>query len=476
MRKILQKARGLAFMVAVSMLGGSLYAADVTVGPGFNTLTDAVTANPGSTFILERGGAYVIDVDIVIDVPTIIKAADGSSDLAPPVIQYYTNPGEAGEKKMLLVGADLTLQGIGLQGFTPLDEQLQKALINCTAADITLTVDGCVIQGARQAIDFGGAGNGNTYILKNNVFFNMCNVGWDNWGGFGSLWGGTEVNFQCYNNTYFMSGRVFNAGGSGPLGTENMDHNSYVNTWGDTFYPTNLQHVQVTNNMFYNAQMRGYIGLRTDAAGDTVWEGDFRDWTLDTLVGDIAIFPHAYDSLDNANPRTVKITNNVKLYDQTVLDFYAANEVSIMTLWNVHGREVFAPRYGWEFADNYLQEDGNEIDPEFAMGDLAAGTYTYAFLTRQERHLPADQQGADFPYKIVWLPDGAKISDFIWPLPFDFKPTNEGLWHLGSDGYPIGDLNWFGDDVVTAWEAGEPNPLPGGGNAINDFQAADFEA
>lgn len=451
------------------MLSLNSNAQDINVAPGFNTLSDAVTANQGSTFILERGGIYIVDVDVVVDAPSIFKAA-GDETLSPPVVQYYANPGESASKQMFLVGASTTFEGIGFQGFTPLNEQVGKALVSATEDSIQLVFDGCVFQGAKRAISFGG--NGMSYTLKNNVFFNSCNVGWDNYGGYISLWGGTEVDYQVYNNTYFMTGRLHNAAGAGPLGTESMNHNTYVNTWGDTYYPTSLQNVIVTNNMYYNAQIRGYVGLLTNADGDTTWVGDFRDWNLDSLVGDIAIFPHEYDSLDNDNPRQVSITNNVKMYDQKVMDFYADNNVTPMTLWNHHGRDIYGPRYGWEFTDNYLQEDGNAIDPEFAMGDLPDSVYTYAFLERQERHLPGELQGPDFPYTIVWLPDGAKLSDFIWPLPFDFKPTNMELWHLGSDGYPIGDLNWFGDDVVAAWEAGEDNTLP---TSVDKFQVEGLE-
>ena len=46
------------------------------------------------------------------------------------------------------------------------------------------------------------------------------------------------------------------------------------------------------------------------------------------------------------------------------------------------------------------------------------------------------------------------------------KPTNTDVWFIGDDGYPLGDLNWFGPDVVAAWEAGDPNPLPTSVRAI----------
>ena len=39
-------------------------------------------------------------------------------------------------------------------------------------------------------------------------------------------------------------------------------------------------------------------------------------------------------------------------------------------------------------------------------------------------------------------------------LPFDFTPTAEALMTAATDGYPLGDLNWFGKDVVKAWEIG----------------------
>lgn len=93
-------ARRVAFslLAALCLVNFGLYAvevhaAEVHVAPGFNTLPEAVKANPGSTFILERGGAYVIDQDIVINVPTIIKAGPGDEALAPPVIQYSADQG-----------------------------------------------------------------------------------------------------------------------------------------------------------------------------------------------------------------------------------------------------------------------------------------------------------------------------------------------------------------------------------------------
>jgi len=221
---------GLALIAALLMIPKvQSMAAEVVVEPGFQTLQIAVADHPGSTFILKKGGVYVIDQVIVIDVATLFLNDGGGTDLAPPVLQYHANPGEAGNNGMFLLGADVTFDGIGFQGHTPHEEQLRKPILTCTANNIAVTIDGCIFQAVKHPLEFGG---------KN-------------------------------NNTFFMVNRWFNAGGM----------------------------------------------------------------------------------------------------------------------------------------------------------------------------------------------SGASIAEFIWPLPFNFKPGNREVWHLGSDGYPVGDLNWFGEELVSAWEAGKPNPL-----------------
>lgn len=57
-------------------------------------------------------------------------------------------------RKMFVAAANVTFEGVGIQGFTLQGELLGTALINAGAPDITIVVDGCVIQAARQFIDF----------------------------------------------------------------------------------------------------------------------------------------------------------------------------------------------------------------------------------------------------------------------------------------------------------------------------------
>jgi hypothetical protein len=140
------------------------------------------------------------------------------------------------------------------------------------------------------------------------------------------------------------------------------------------------------------------------------------------------------------------------------LDFYAANNVTAQTFSNVQNQLDIAA-YGWVYKDNMLQENGTSVDPQFAMGAIPEGVYTNMFKTRQQRWLPVEARDADFPFENAWRPGGEARGQFIWPLPFDLKPMNTAIYGAGDDGYPLGDLNWFGDEVVAAWEGGLPNPL-----------------
>lgn len=439
---------------------------EITVEPGLNTLSDALTANPGATLILQREGDYAVTGTIVINVPTIIKGETEPADARPALITYSALPGEGEGKPLFNVGASCTFQNFGVIGYTD-DAQHIGNIFVCTAPNISITIDGCNIQGANQVLSTGQ--DGLIIVMKNNIMYNICGTIWDNWCGFGSLWGNGKGDFKSYNNTIFTAGRVFNFGGGGPDGAEAMEHNTYVNGWGDTFYPMYNEKVTVRNNIFFNTQMRAYVGVLKDASGTQTWAGDFTDWAAkeipvtDVLAGDAPVFIHAKDTLADGTPnpvhRAVNINNNLKFYDKTVLDFYAANPIIVKQPFMPKTmKEVFAPKYGWNIDGNMLEEEGKAVDPQFAMGAIPAGAFEMAFKTRLNRHLPTAEADPAFPFEIAWRPGGEERGEFIWPLPFNFKPTNAAVLTAGTDGYPLGDLNWFGKDVVKAWEEGKANP------------------
>ena len=327
MKKVLRFLKK-SCLLSVSMIVltiSSITAQDViTVEPGFNTLFDAVVANPGATLLLQRGGSYVIDQVLVINEPTIIMGENEPADVAPAVISLFADPGLAAGQHFFNAGADLTLKNIGVFGFT-YDEQQASWAINVAKRGISVLLDSCVFQQTDWILNT-NAFNGLNIEYRNCHFYNLCHIGWDNWGGYGTLWGGDTIEFKCINNTWVHSGRVLNAAYIGPHTTETMDHNTYVNIWGELYYPSISDGFVCTNNIMYNPDVRGFVGERVvlNSPGDTLWSwpGDFSDFTSpghpdDSLQGDICLYPSLDPETVNED-RNVVVANNLRFTDATV--------------------------------------------------------------------------------------------------------------------------------------------------------------
>jgi len=434
--------RNLLVLLCVILTGiGQAFAqTEVTVEPGLNTLTNAVAAYPGATLILKRGGDYVVDNPVVLAVPTIIMGEKEPAETKPAVVSFFAEPGEAGDKRLFAIGANCTIKDLGLMGYTK-DNQHIGPIIKVNRDNITIIINGCVIQGAKQITE-ANVNNGLTIIQKNNIIFNLFKVRWDSWGGWCHGVYGDSTTYLSYNNTFFMCESFFNILNYGTNSSELMDHNTYCNTWGETFYPSYIRNYEVKNSIFFNTYIRGYVGIRLDENGNTLWDGDWIEYRpeigiTDTLCGDVAIYPNEADSTKSRN---VFLTNNLKKYDQKVLDFYAANNVTPQTFFNVSGYK-FAERYKWVIKDNFLQENGNAIDPQFAMGEIPESAYENMFKQRKETILPSSQ-GPGYPYDLAWRPGGEEKGEFIWPLPFNLKPMNQAILTAGCAFDPLGKFKW----------------------------------
>ncbi len=224
-----------------------------------------------------------------------------------------------------------------------------------------------------------------------------------------------------------------------------------------TFHKCKDKDFSLKNCILFNTFLQGYVGERMwiDGSDTTIWGGDYISFRFgDTLNGDFAIFPHLLDSMDvPGKTREVTVTHNLKYNEQLVLDWNEENNVTTQP-FIASAVDSLGKVYEWTIEDNFMDQDGSSFDPQFAMGEIPDSAFEKSWAQRQGR------MDAELPdIEIAWRPDGAEQKDFIWPLPFDFTPTNEAILHAGDDGYPLGDLNWFGKDVVKAWENGWPMPV-----------------
>ena len=473
MEKFLQSIKKLTVVVAgiLIMTSNTTFAqTSVIVNPGLNTIQAAMAANPGDTLILKKGKEYVVSSAIEITQPTVIRGEaydrTGAGD-PPAVIRGSANPGEEDAFYMILAASDLTLIDLGFIGFTWDNKQID-GIVGLTKSYLDMEAYGCVLQGCRKWF-VTNKFKGFNFVLHDNIHFNTSTTGWDNYSGWGGpAYKGDSITNHTYNCTYFVGGRMFLSGGTGPQGWQWADHCTYVNTWGETYHKSKMDGFKAQNSIFFNTHLRGYVGPRKWINGnDTlVWGGDYVSYRQlgDTLNGDCAVFPHLLDSVGDPADRFVVITNNLKFNEQRVLDWHKAHAVSTQPFmaWAMRYR---ANEYGWTIAPNWTPDDSTGYDPQFKMGTIPDGAFEASWAQRIDRMNPAIPD-----HEVAWRPNGAEQKDFIWPLPFDFTPTNTKLMTAGSDGYPLGDLNWLPANIKAAWEAGEDNPI----TSIKSIESVDM--
>ncbi|MEN8230093.1 MAG: T9SS type A sorting domain-containing protein [Bacteroidota bacterium] len=466
MKKILHFTKNMFLVVGILMLTNNTTFGqeEVIVEPeeGLNAITTAVTDNPGATIILRKGGQYVFDSACHITVPTIIRGEDYTLDDpdGPAVLSMLVDPSENGTSKYLFLAAsDLTLENVGIIGYSPDNVQYGGAVLIDKDGTLDIQAINCVVQGSHYFMKT-QSHNGGIYTYHDNIFFNMCTQRPDNLGGFtGPQYKGDSIVFKAWNNTYFTGGRAHGSTSKGVMGVQEMDHNTYVNTWGEDYYKNYGYQFTVTNNIYYNTHIRGYVGERYKAdtlyyGGDHVSYDDFGD----TLNGTIMSFPHVLDSVTEAGKdRIFDVTNNLQFDEQRVMDWNDAHGVTEFP-FITPSNYGFITKYGWNVTNNWSPDDGTQYDPEFVF-DIPDEAFTQIMLQSEQRRFAEADRSPEYPFPIYWHPNGEEKKDFIWPLPFDFKPTAAALLTAGSDGYPLGDLNWFGQEMVEAWENGWANPV-----------------
>jgi hypothetical protein len=267
MKKLLQLiTKSVMLVVGILMLTGanSFAQSSVVVDPGLNTIQAAMAANPGDTLILQKGKEYVVSEAVEITQATVIMGEaymrDGTGD-PPAVIRGSADPGQEDDFYMILAAADLTLIDLGFIGFTWDNKQI-AGVVAASKSNLHVEASGCVVQGCSSWMitnSFAGL----DWLLHDNIHWNVSTVGWDNYRGWGgpSYGGDTSYN-HSYNNTYFVGGKIFLSSSTGPTGWQHGDHNTYVNTWGESYHKSKMDGYKIQNSIFFNSHIRGYVGPR----------------------------------------------------------------------------------------------------------------------------------------------------------------------------------------------------------------------
>jgi hypothetical protein len=204
-------------------------------------------------------------------------------------------------------------------------------------------------------------------------------------------------------------------------------HNTYLNQTVAGHEQRAYEFI-TANNIFYNYH---FIGRRDENAvnPNNTYDSYFTTWNY---------FADSKDKLDSIS---LYLGQNLLYREQAILDWF-----------DTEAGDTLSPSLLWEHpdVDSFIIADDNytigtnyaEMDPGFTMHP----GNTQAIVDHINGNwLAPTEDWVDWrlPSPVTFGADGQPV--LSWPPAFDLSYSNAGLQTAGTDGLPLGDLNWFPD-------------------------------
>ena len=428
------------FLPALMMMFASNVFAQVTLNSvdpvnaqiAKDTLSDGSHDPDKLVYLAEAGQYYYFDGTLEVDFElTILGPSDTwiKNQTDPPVFfQLPSTEGTARDMINLNQGGTIELRNILFTGLLPNDVNISSIVRNFAGHSIIF--DNNVFTDIR---DHTTRSTGAVEVLSvtNNIFINMDRRGSSPFGGMAFRLDAEAVELTFENNTLINGSRLFGNGGN--FVTSNMTelHNTIMNqqvNGHEIHWYTALQ----ANNIYYNWSWRGR-DLYTNG-----YEAPFT--TFETHAG-------VKNRLDSVS---LYQGFNAFFLDQDISDYWEntinplrANDsahVRQAFLWNIDVDSTITADDNFTIGKNYWQ-----FDPEFVNNPTMIDSMNGWNLANWTDETSYSDWRILSP--ITWNGDGTP--NFNWPPTFDLSYTNDTLLTAGTDGLPLGDLNWFPDAKAT---------------------------
>ena len=448
-----------ACALALALAAPALAQRTVTIEPGppgtlNNTIAGDTTAtgertDPNTEYVLRRGAVYIYNSQLRANYNLTIRAEDGAGPR--PVIQAaFTGSGEAPRPfRVTGEGVTFNLSGVYVYGVDNAGVQTDNAMVRIGANDVTLNIDDVHFDGNRLSavrVDNDGA----NITVTNSVFSHIFNLdtafGWNIFVNVGINVGDIIVR----NTTFYNSnGLILNNAGTAEY-TEFRNvtvHNAGVALdFTDVIDGGQTAQFVFRDNIVYNG---GYYGNSPARVERFVIDSD-------TLFIDTDGNP---DTPDEEQPINFDIANGNLYFDPAIAAVYPDS----VTQRPLFGNAVQA----------YLDETAGREGTFFSERlDFASPPSTAALIARLEYvYANGSEQGAPFLDRDPRAPANTPAQPGLTAaeqLPVDFAyPTTARSYTAGTNGCPLGDLNWFDDAAANACRQAVPNEDgPGGVGAL----------
>lgn len=419
--------RKFILLLPVIILGFALHVqAQVTLDPA-EPVNDQITADE-TTYLAEAGNSYAFDGSLECDFDMQIIGPDDSwikEQENPPV--FFQLPAEDGSARDMInanEGCSVELRNAIFTGLMSNDINLSSIVRNFAGNKIIF--DNNVFSDIRDHTTR-STGPVTELTITNNLFINMDRRGGSPFGGMPFRLDAEAEQLTFENNTLINGARLF--GNGGEFFTSNMTeiHNTILNQQVNGHEIHWFKGLQA-NNIYYNWSWRGR-DLRTNG-----YEAPFT--TFET----------------HANVKTK--LDSVSLYqgfnafylDPAIQDFWETEinplraddsaHVRQSYLWNDDVDSTIAADDNFTIGKNYWQ-----FDPEFQENPTKVDSMNGWNLA----NWTDDESYSDWRITPAVEYNENGVPSLNWPQDFDLSYSNDTLMTGGTDGLPLGDLNWFPD-------------------------------
>jgi len=398
--------------------------------------------NPNRVYVLQQTGSvdstYFLAAPIEAKYHLTIIGKKNPITGKIPLIECYTNPDNSTAPEFFIGDtlSSFTFKDLYFLSTRTDGNQGPNVILVTHSGGVSVNTDHCIYE------NFGGnmfTNNGDhfKFIATNNEFRNITSVFWQ---GGSVLWsnGGAIVDTLIYqNNTFFCVTRAA-YGSPKYIGYLKFDHNTMFLGIGGTFLAQQLTNATFTNNIFYGLMAHGADSSYIKSGGANAAHQGFGVIMVDTLS---SLLNPPYSQTEAG--RNIVVKNNaycwpqaMYTYWQTVTDTGAAHHPGLITppIWmNAQTQLMFNDKTKWP---GLSEANNDSVDPGFA--STLVNPAVDSCLKFANLIWTAQAVGA-----FRWSQMAADPFNLAYPVSENLRYSNTTLYTAGTDGKPLGDLNWF---------------------------------
>jgi len=431
-------------------------------------LADTLDVPAGRVYELKTFGWYPQSggVTTYSDRPTIIAGAKDDRLVqaadAPPVISGYSAEGSSSSGGISW-GDDFTLKGTSVVCGAP-DGTIGWAFFGSASSNKKVVFENNMMETNWWVFVQSNANEGNSFYFKDNYFVNMSGRACRRNGGVYDNVDNNTDTMYVENNTHVMGQGYIYKFRNYPVNFIYINHNTFINCANVVFETQGFQSNDIiTNNIFVNSNILpfrpGVVEDLPEQSADNIAQG----------IIDVMALPDTLEQVE----RKWLVQGNLAYWDARVSDLGTeAKDASIngFTTWtnqsmvmNTRTKALFDDNenYPKMSVDTWYDVLPTFTDPKDLLTDQVDKLKEWTMATIDTTST------ATLPW---WRLTSTPVEDnFVysdWPIPVDLSYSETDL--VGTDGLPIGDLNWFPDskddfetnhdkyfsDLVNAWNAG----------------------